>query len=172
VVTVSSVAHRRARGNDLDELDSEERYSPGAAYERSKLANLLFAYELQRRLSAAGASTISVAAHPGIVRTPLWRTSSRLERALIGLRLGPLTSWLSQSAQDGALPTLRAALDPTAVGGEYYGPGGRFEYTGSPVLVESSADSHERDAQRRLWERSEQLTGINEFRALRESDPR
>jgi NAD(P)-dependent dehydrogenase (short-subunit alcohol dehydrogenase family) len=161
VVTVSSVAHRRARCTDLEPVESEQDYRPDAAYERSKLANLLFAYELQRRLSAAGASTISLAVHPGIVRTALWRTSSRLERALLARQLRPITSWLVQDAAEGALPTLRAALDHAAQGGEYYGPGGRFEYTGQPKRVESSPDSHDREAQLRLWEYSERLTGIS-----------
>src|SRR5690242_17586383 len=88
VVTVSSVAHRRGL-SDLEALESEEGYEPGHAYDRSKLANLFFAYELQHRLHAAGAETISVAAHPGIARTDLWRTSSRLERALLAPGLRP-----------------------------------------------------------------------------------
>jgi NAD(P)-dependent dehydrogenase (short-subunit alcohol dehydrogenase family) len=85
VVTVSSVAHRRGR-LDLEMLESDEGYTPGSAYSRSKLANLLFAYELQRRLDAAGAETISLAAHPGIARTELYRTSSGLERTLCSPR--------------------------------------------------------------------------------------
>ena len=91
VVTVSSVAHRGGR-LDLEALESERGYKPGNAYARSKLANLLFAYELQRRLHAAGAETISLAAHPGIARTDLYRTSSQIERALLSPRLRPLTS--------------------------------------------------------------------------------
>lgn len=160
VVTVSSNAYRRARA-DFDEPDSERAYKPGKAYDRSKLANLLFAYELNRRLQAAGAGTIAVAAHPGNARTDLWRTSSRLERALIGPRLRALNFWLAQSARDGALPILRAAVDPAAGGGDYFGPSGWFEYTGSPVRVDSSPASRDGAAQRRLWTRSEELTGIS-----------
>ncbi len=159
VVTVSSVAHRRAEA-DLGAVNSEEAYTPGRAYDRSKLANLMFAYELQHRLAAAGAGTVSLACHPGIVRSDLWRTSSRFERVLLSPALRPLTFWLAQDAAAGALPTLRAALDPAASGGEYYGPSGRFEYTGSPARVTSSPVSHDRDAQRKLWELSEELTGI------------
>jgi NAD(P)-dependent dehydrogenase (short-subunit alcohol dehydrogenase family) len=159
VVTVSSVAHRRARG-DFQGLDSPDGYTPGAAYDRSKLANLLFAYELQRRLEAAGSETRSLACHPGIVRSELWRTSSPLERALLSPALRPLTSWLAQDAVAGALPTLRAAVDPGARGGECYGPSGRFEYTGAPVRVESSRLSHDRAVQRQLWDLSVELTGI------------
>jgi protochlorophyllide reductase len=160
VVTLSSVAHRRARA-DFDDVDSKSTYKPGEAYERSKLANLLLAYELQHRLHAAGAATISLAAHPGIARTDLWRTSSRLERALIGRRLRPLNFWLAQSARDGALPSLRAAVDSAARGGEFYGPGGWSQYTGRPTRVDSSPSSHDRTAQRSLWKISEQLTGIS-----------
>jgi NAD(P)-dependent dehydrogenase (short-subunit alcohol dehydrogenase family) len=160
VVTVSSVAHRRANA-DFGGFDSDEGYTPGRAYDRSKLANLLFAYELQHRLAAAGSEAVSLACHPGIVRSDLWRTSSRLERALLSPALRPLTFWLAQDPAAGALPTLCAALDPAASGGEYYGPSGRFEYTGAATRVESSAVSHDRDAQRKLWELSEELTGIS-----------
>lgn len=158
-VTVSSVAHRRGH-LDFETLASEEGYTPGDAYARSKLANLLFAYELQRRLDAAGAGTISVGAHPGIARTALYRTSSRFERALLSTRVRALTSWLAQSAEAGALPTLRAALDPDAQGGEYYGPNGSKEYVGQPIRVDSVPSSHDGSAQRRLWQVSEELSGI------------
>lgn len=160
VVTVSSSAHRRAR-LDLADPESERDYEPAEAYDRSKLANLLFTYELQHRLQAAGAETISLAAHPGNARTDLWRTSSRLERALIGARLRALNFWLAQSAEDGALPTVRAALDPAARGGDYYGPAGWGQYTGQPTRVDSSPNSHDRAAQRRLWTLSEHLTGVS-----------
>jgi protochlorophyllide reductase len=160
VVTLSSNAHRRARF-DLGGLDSANGYKPGQAYDRSKLANLLFAHELQHRLHVAAAETISLAAHPGNARTDLWRTSSRLERALLAPALRPLTFWLAQSARDGALPTLRAALDPAAEGGDYYGPAGWFEYTGQPVRVDPSPASRDRSNQRRLWLVSEQLTGVS-----------
>jgi NAD(P)-dependent dehydrogenase (short-subunit alcohol dehydrogenase family) len=160
VVTVSSVAHLRGRC-DLEAIDSEQEYEPGRAYDRSKLANLLFAYELQHRLRAAGAETISLAAHPGIARTDLYRTSSRLERALLSPRLRPLTFWLAQNAESGALPTLRAALDPEAKGGDYYGPAGWHQYTGGPARVESSPSSQDRSDQQQLWQVSEQLSGIS-----------
>jgi NAD(P)-dependent dehydrogenase (short-subunit alcohol dehydrogenase family) len=160
VVTVSSLAHRRGV-IDFDDLQAGSDDRPADAYARSKLANLLFTYELQRRLEAAGGRTIAVAAHPGNARTDLWRTSSWFERALISPRLRPLNWWLVQSARLGALPTLRAAADPAARGGEYYGPDGRFQYTGHPVRVESSTRSHDQAAQRRLWEASERLTGVS-----------
>jgi hypothetical protein len=101
-----------------------------------------------------------VAAHPGNARTGLWRTSSRLERALISRRIRPVTFWLVQSAERGALPVLRAATDPSAAGGDYYGPGGWRQFTGEPVRVRSSTQSHDRTAAHRLWEMSEQLTAV------------
>ncbi len=149
-------AHRRGR---LD-LDPEQEYEPGAAYDRSKLANLLFAYELHHRLDASGATTASLAAHPGNARTGLWRTSSRLERVLIGRSLRPVNFWLAQSAERGALPQLRAATDISARGGDCYGPNGWLQYAGSPVQVQTSPDSYDREAGSRLWSLSEQLTEV------------
>jgi NAD(P)-dependent dehydrogenase (short-subunit alcohol dehydrogenase family) len=168
VVTVSSVSH--ANGViDFDDLPGERRYRPGPAYEQSKLANLLFAYELDARLTAAGAGTISLAAHPGVVRSELWRTSSLPERALMSRRLRWITSWLVQDAPAGALPTLRAATDPAARGAEYYGPSSRRGYTGSPVLVQSSPRSHDMAVAARLWEVSQELTGVSYPMPLRQS---
>ena len=159
IVTVSSLAHKRGVPR-FEEARSPDGYKPGPAYDQSKLANLMFTLELQRRLRAAGASTIAVAAHPGIVYTPLWRTSSSLERALIGPRLRMLNFWLAQGAQAGAQPILRAALDPEVRGGEYYGPGGWSEYTGAPVRVLPSQASHDAAGARQLWTLSEQLTDV------------
>jgi NAD(P)-dependent dehydrogenase (short-subunit alcohol dehydrogenase family) len=156
VVTVSSIGHRiRARIN-FDDLQSERSYSRVAAYGQSKLANLMFTYELQRRLSAAGSSTVALAAHPGVSSTELVRNSPGLLRvgnALFG-------RFVSQSAERGALPTLRAATDPAALGGQYYGPDGFRELRGDPVVVESSKQSHDADVRRRLWTVSEELTGV------------
>ena len=150
VVTVSSVGHRiRARIN-FDDLQFERSYSRVRAYGQSKLANLMFTYELQRRLS--GADTIAVAAHPGASDTELMRhLPAFLERA---------TPLIAQPAAMGALPTLRAATDPGVTGGQYYGPGGLFESRGYPQLVESSGRSHDESVQRRLWAVSEELTGV------------
>lgn len=160
IVTVSSIGHRQGVMH-FDDLQFEGEYKPWHAYWQSKLANLLFTHELQVRLAAASARTIALAAHPGNARTGLWRTTSRLERALYNPRLRMLTFWFAQSAQTGALPTLRAAAGPSARGGDYYGPPGRLQYTGYPVRVESSARSHDVVAQRRLWELSEGLTGVS-----------
>lgn len=160
VVTVSSVAHRRGVIR-FDDLQSERSYNAAAAYEQSKLANLLFTYELNARLAAGSAETVALAAHPGNARTSLWKSSSRLENAVISPRLRVLNFWLVQSAERGALPTLRAAVDPSARGGEYYGPAGVFEFTGEPTRVESSTSSHDVAAGRRLWEVSEDLTRVS-----------
>ena len=159
VVTVSSLGHRSGTMH-FDDLNRTQPYRPEQAYWQSKLANLLFSYELDARLAATGARTRALAAHPGIVLTGLWRTSPRWERAAISPRLRLLNFWQAQSPARGALPTLRAATDPAAQGGEYYGPGGFHEYTGHPVRVDSTAASHDPAAQRRLWDVSEQLTGV------------
>jgi len=153
VVTVSSQAHRiRARIN-FDDLQSERSYSRVAAYSQSKLANLMFTYELQRRLSGAG-TTLAVAAHPGLAATELTRNSPAIA-AFFYTRL------LSQKAVIGALPVLRAATDPGVLGGQYYGPGGLFGARGYPKLAESSRQSHDAAIQRRLWTVSEELTGVS-----------
>jgi NAD(P)-dependent dehydrogenase (short-subunit alcohol dehydrogenase family) len=159
VVTVSSVGHRDGTMR-WDDLQFENGYQADDAYAQSKLANLLFTYELQARLEEAGARTTALAAHPGLARTGLWRWDPLHIRILASPVMGPLTFWLAQSPRKAALPTLRAATDPTARGGEYYGPGGRNEYTGRPVVVSSSAASHDVAQRRRLWQESERLSGV------------
>lgn len=158
VVTVSSVAHRRGVIN-FDDLQFERaRYRPSAAYAQSKLANLLFTYELQRRLDAVGAETVALAAHPGGAPTNLLRHTSGGVRVLGSI----IIRFLGQrDAAMGALSTLRASTDPDARGAEYYGPDGRGETKGYPQLVQSSALSRETDTQVRLWDKSERLTGIS-----------
>lgn len=161
VVTVSSLAHRGGAIN-FDDLQSERGYRAVTAYGQSKLANLLFTYELQRRLGAHGAGTSALVAHPGGARTDLVRHSPWLVRFMSGPWARMLVSWALQDADAGALPVLRAATDPNARGGEYYGPDGWMQLTGKhPVRVESSARSHDVGTQRRLWEESEKLTGVH-----------
>lgn len=157
VVTLGSIAHRILGKIDFADLQWEKRrYNRVAAYGQSKLANLMFAYELQRRLEAADAKTIAVAAHPGISNTELIRHVPG--SSLPGVKtLGGL---LFNSPELGALPTLRAATDPAVLGGQYYGPDGFREIRGYPKLVESSRQSHDRDIQQRLWAVSEELTGV------------
>jgi len=152
VVTVSSTAHRlRARIN-FGDLQGERSYRRVAAYSQSKLANLMFTYELHRRLSGAAATTIAVAAHPGLANTELTRNSSAASAALARL--------ISQKPAMGALPTLRAATDPGVLGGQYYGPGRLLGTRGYPELAESSRRSRDTAIQRRLWTVSEELTGV------------
>ncbi|MEU7764233.1 SDR family NAD(P)-dependent oxidoreductase [Nocardia sp. NPDC049190] len=155
VVTVSSVGHRIRARIDFDDLQGERSYNRVAAYGQSKLANLMFTYELQRRLSDTG-DTIAVAAHPGAANTDLMRNSPAALRAFVPV-LAPI---VTQSAAMGALPILRAATDPDARGGQYYGPGGFLETRGYPKVVESSRQSHDTAIQRRLWTVSEELTGV------------
>jgi NAD(P)-dependent dehydrogenase (short-subunit alcohol dehydrogenase family) len=155
VVTVSSLAHRAGRVN-LGDLQSKRRYNRYTAYGQSKLANLLFAFELQRRLNDAGSQTISLAAHPGYSRTNLTRHMPAVLQA--GARIAdPL---ISQSSEMGALPVLRAATDPAAHGGGFYGPGGLGQVRGYPEQVSPSRRARDADLQRRLWAESEKLTGV------------
>jgi NAD(P)-dependent dehydrogenase (short-subunit alcohol dehydrogenase family) len=153
IVTVSSQGHRFVRGIRFDDLQWERSYSRVGAYGQAKLANLLFTYELQRRLQ--GTNTIAVAAHPGGSNTELARNMPAALRGLTTV-LAPLM----QGPDMGALPTLRAATDPGVLGGQYYGPDGFGEQRGYPKVVASSAASHDTDAQRRLWAVSEELTGV------------
>ncbi len=154
VVTVSSVGHRFARnGIRFDDLQWEKDYGRVAAYGQAKLANLMFTYELQRRLR--GTDTIAAAAHPGGSRTELTRNLPRLLAVAT-----PVIEPLFQGADMGALPTLRAATDPGVIGGQYFGPDGFAEQRGYPVVVASSRVSHDTDAQRRLWTVSGELTGV------------
>jgi len=152
IVTVSSVGHRIRAAIHFDDLQWERRYDRVAAYGQSKLANLLFTYELQRRLAAHSAPTIAVAAHPGLSNTELMRHLPQVLNLLVGV--------VAQKPAMGALPTLRAATDPTVRGGQYYGPDGIGESRGYPKVVNSSAQSHDADLQHRLWTVSEELTGV------------
>jgi NAD(P)-dependent dehydrogenase (short-subunit alcohol dehydrogenase family) len=154
VVTVSSVGHRFARnGIRFDDLQWEKDYSRVGAYGQAKLANLMFTYELQRRLRGTG--TIAAAAHPGGSRTELTRNLPPLLSAAT-----KLVEPLFQPADMGALPQLRAATDPGVIGGQYFGPDGFGEQRGYPVVVASTRVSHDTAAQKRLWTVSEELTGV------------
>jgi NAD(P)-dependent dehydrogenase (short-subunit alcohol dehydrogenase family) len=156
IVTVSSTGHRFGR-IDFDDLNWERKpYSAWRAYAQSKLANLLFTAELQRRLSLAGSSVLSNAAHPGYAATNLqFHSGSRLQDwfSAIGNRL------FAQSAAEGAQPTLYAALADVA-GNSFAGPGGLLEQRGSPKLVGRSTAARDMATARQLWNISEQLTGV------------
>ncbi|WP_102418872.1 SDR family NAD(P)-dependent oxidoreductase [Mycobacterium sp. 4858] len=155
VVTVSSMGHRILADIHFDDLQWERSYNRVAAYGQAKLANLLFTYELQRKLAPHG-TTIAAAAHPGGSNTELGRYTPTALRPLVNV----FFSVIAQDAAMGALPTLRAATDPGVLGGQYYGPDGFGEVRGYPKLVASSEKSHDSALQRRLWEVSEQLTGV------------
>src|ERR1700722_6362523 len=154
VVTVSSMGHRIRAAIHFDDLQWERRYSRVGAYGQSKLANLLFTYELQRRLAPHG-TTIAAAAHPGGSNTELMRN---MPRPLVVA--ADLLAPLFQDAALGALPTLRAATDPGVRGAQYFGPDGFGQVRGYPKVVSSSAQSHDVELQRRLWAVSEELTGV------------
>lgn len=155
VVTVSSNAHKFGR-IDFEDVHATRSYSRPGRYGMSKLANLLFTHELQRRLSGAAAETIAVGCHPGMSDTEL----SRYFPGWV-IRLAPLLRLLAQPPPQGALPTLRAATDPGVVGGEYYGPGGRFEMAGPPVRAEATAQSRDPQLGRRLWDLSVEMTHVD-----------
>ncbi len=152
LVVVSSGVHHQGR-IDFDDLDFAQRgYSPWRAYAQSKLANLLFALELQRKLAAAGESLIVTAAHPGYTATDLQRTAgiARLFNPLFAMR-----------PPQGALPTLRAATDPDARAGEYFGPRRFFEMNGPPERARINRRARDLEVAARLWQVSEQLTGVH-----------
>lgn len=159
VVNLSSSTHKMGKIN-LDDLQLVTSYSPSKAYAQSKLATLMFALELDRRARAAGVPLISNAAHPGIARTelmsngptgqPVLQFFSHLIERLVG-----------QSAAGGALPLLRAATDPHAKGGEYYGPSGWMEIKGPPKAVPLSHKSQDEAVSRQLWAAAAKLTGVD-----------
>ncbi|QYH34887.1 oxidoreductase [Salinibacterium sp. M195] len=157
VVTLSSLAHRWGFMEFGNLMFQNGSYTPRAAYGRSKLANLLFTYELQRRFEAAGVDAMSVAAHPGTAGTGL------ADHLFNRWYLQPLKSLVFlgiQTPKQGSRPSLRAATDPTAVGGDFFGPSGRKEYRGAPVRVASNAASHSEIDATKLWTESERLTGV------------
>ncbi len=158
VVNISSNGHRFGT-MDFDDLMYEggEGYSSMSAYGRSKLANIHFTNELQRRYVAAGADAIAVSAHPGLSNTNLASHFNDKWYFRPFMSLAPL---ITQSAAMGALPMIRAAVDPDVQGSDYYGPGGSREQRGYPILVQSSNASHNLADARQLWQVSEELTGV------------
>jgi len=160
IVTVSSGAHILGKIN-FDDLQSERSYSKWGAYGQSKLANLLFAYELQRKLTAAGSQAISVAAHPGYAATNLQSVGPEMEGSRIGKRtMSTANRVLAQSAAMGALPEVYAATSPNVRDGDYIGPDGFLGQKGFPKKVKSNARSHDQAVAARLWAVSEELTGV------------
>ncbi|MGI8505210.1 MAG: oxidoreductase [Solirubrobacteraceae bacterium] len=157
VVTLSSMAHRVGMIK-FDDLQRERRYNRWLAYGQSKLANLMFCFELQRRASAAGSALRSLAAHPGYAATNLqFAGPAKLhEKAFMALA----NKLYAQSADMGALPPLYAATDPDLPGGTFVGPDGIGEQRGHPQIVTASGKAYDEAAWRRLWEASEELTGV------------
>ena len=153
IVTLSSGGHKFAK-MDFSNLQGEKKYNAQGAYSQSKLANLLFTYELQRRLEKANLETIAVAAHPG------W-TVTKLQKHWLLLRL--LNPIIGQKPDKGALPTLYAATASEVKGGDYYGPSGIQELRGYPKKVKSSKLSYDESLAKQLWEISEELTGVKYF---------
>ncbi len=150
IVTVSSGAHQTGIIN-FDDLNWEKEYPAMRSYGQSKLANLLFTYELQRRLTAMQRTTLAVASHPGWTSTNLQQHSGFVQF---------LNPFFAQDSAMGALPTLYAAVASSVHGGDYYGPSGLWEMRGYPKKVSSSARSHDEAVARRLWEISESLTQV------------
>lgn len=155
IVTVSSGAHRIGKIR-LDDLNWDQRYQRWPAYGQSKLANLLFTFELQRRLAASGSDVRAVAAHPGYAATNLQSHTASIQDKIMGV----LNKVIAQSADMGALPTLYAATQDIA-GGSYVGPDGIGEQRGHPHLVGCTAAAQDEAVAAELWERSEALTGVS-----------
>lgn len=156
VVTVSSGMHWQGKIN-FEDINGRKSYAPFPAYSQSKLANLLFAYELQRRLASHGHTTLSVAAHPGYAATNLQSTGGS---RLLTLLLRFTNQFMAQSQAMGALPQLYAATAADVQGGDYFGPNGFYEARGYPVKVSSSDASRDPETAVRLWHLSEEMTGV------------
>jgi NAD(P)-dependent dehydrogenase (short-subunit alcohol dehydrogenase family) len=154
IVSLSSLAHQWS-GIRFDDLHFERRYDKRLAYGQSKLACLMFAYELQRRLRRAGHTTLSVAAHPGGSSTNLFQHMPKIVSVF-----APFATLVLQSAQGGAQPTLYAALGADIQGGDYCGPQSMGEMRGDPGKVDSSRRSRDESVAARLWAVSEELTGV------------
>jgi len=157
VVTVASIAHKGGRLN-FDDLNAERSYDPRGAYQQSKLANLVFGLEFDRRLRARSADTASLIAHPGVAVTNI--VSNGMGSGVKGRIVGALLPLVAQSDDRGAWPLLYAATSPQARGGGYYGPDGIAEIKGTPVEVKPKPHALDPAAGKRLWEISETLTGV------------
>jgi NAD(P)-dependent dehydrogenase (short-subunit alcohol dehydrogenase family) len=161
IVTHSSGAHESGEV-DFDDLHRQQSYGKWEAYGQSKLANLLFAYELQRRLEAADITdTISVACHPGYAATNLQYRGPKQEESTLRMAVMKVANAIvGQSAQRGALPLLYASVAPDVQGGDYYGPDGFMNMRGTPEKQSSNEASYDQSVAKRLWQKSEELTGV------------
>lgn len=161
VITIASIAHKRG-SIDLDDLQAKKNYGPMRSYQQSKLANLMIAFELERRLRAASSPAVSIAAHPGVAHTPLFSKGdySGIEKSIRRL-LGEAIELFLNTAIDGALPTLYAATSPDVVGGGYYGPQGFQEMRGERIgPAKVAPQARDETVAVRLWSRCEELTGV------------
>jgi len=158
VVTVASLAHRNGK-IVWDNLQGEKKYVPWDAYNASKLANILFAKELQRRAQAAGSKLLSIPVHPGVATTSILENGPGLKdvKARLVKLLAPV---LFQSDEAGALPTLYAATSPDAKGGEYIGPDGFQAFKGYPTVEQPKPQALDEATGKKLWIVSEELTGV------------
>ncbi|MCA0454360.1 MAG: SDR family oxidoreductase [Chloroflexi bacterium] len=160
VVTISSLLAAPGHIN-FDDLNATQNYDQNKAYSQSKLANLLFAYELDRQFKARSADAISVAAHPGYTATNLQFGGSRMTGSVWHERMMKvMNALLGQDVSMGALPTLYAAIEPSLKGGEYIGPRSLREMRGYPTIVKSNAESYDVKIAKQLWTVSEQLTSV------------
>ncbi|QOY35779.1 oxidoreductase [Anaerobacillus isosaccharinicus] len=155
VVTLSSIAHRGA-SIYFDNLDGSNGYKPMKFYKQSKLANLLFAKELDERFKENSISTISLACHPGITSTNLFKIGKKEPSTF----MKNLLKWLFQSVEKGVLPTIYAATETSLIGGEYIGPDGRGNRTGNPTIEIPAEGVYNKETMKQLWEVSERLTGV------------
>ncbi|MCH9657314.1 SDR family NAD(P)-dependent oxidoreductase [archaeon] len=159
VVNVSSIGHKSGKMNFDNFMFEKGGYSMFKAYANTKLSNLLFTYELQRRFEKFNVGCIAVAAHPGVAKSNLSKHIIKKPLYRIGMTIA--NSTMSQSTLMGALPEIRAAVDPLVKGGDYFGPGGFQEWRGYPTKVKSNDASHDLKSAERLWEVSEKLTKID-----------
>lgn len=157
VVTVASIAHKGGKLN-FDDLNAEQSYDPRGAYQQSKLANLVFGLEFDRRLRAQSANAASLIAHPGVAVTNI--VSNGMGNGMKGRIVGALLPLVAQSDDRGSWPLLYAATSPQAHGGGYYGPDGIAEIKGTPVEVKPKPHALDPAAGKQLWEISETLTGV------------
>lgn len=153
IVTLSSIAHENGK-IDFENLNAEKGYSKMGAYGQSKLACLMFAYELQRRIDKSGSKVLALSAHPGVSNTNLGQHVPRLLYKV----LLPIISLFSHSPQNAALPTLLAAIDTDVEGADYYGPSGFRGMNGKPAKLKSKPQSYDKEVAKKLWEASEKLT--------------
>jgi len=161
IVTHSSGVHERG-AIDFEDLHAEQSYDKWDAYAQSKLANLLFAYELDRRLTQADAGAISVACHPGYAATNLQRRGPQMEGSRLKTALMDVANGLfGQPAEQDAWPLLYAATHPELSSGEYVGPGGLLNMRGTPTIQESSDRSYDEAGAEQLWDVFTELTGVS-----------